>query len=75
MGGVGSFVRTGGHRFTVRRCLGLALLALTLLAIPASAGAVGELSFGECFGASPGCINEAGGPFAGAGAPPSPAAS
>lgn len=39
------------------------LVTLLLLAIPASAGAAGELSFGECFGASPGCISEAGDPF------------
>ena len=45
----------------------LCLVALLLLAIPSGASAAGELSFGECFGASPGCITEAGEPFASAG--------
>jgi len=37
--------------------------ALLVLAVPAGAGAVGELSLQECFGSAAGCINEAGEPF------------
>lgn len=59
--------RRGGHDAAMRSALLLCLLALLLLVMPAGAGAVGELSFGECFGASPGCISEAGDPFALAG--------
>ena len=52
----------------LRAALLICLVVLSLLALPAAAGAVGELSFGECFGASAGCINEAGNPFVSAGA-------
>jgi sugar lactone lactonase YvrE len=61
----GTAVGTGDRRLNLLRVLGLVFVTV-VLARPAAARAVGELSYDGCFGAASGCTFVGGGPLTGA---------